>query len=61
VTCSCCGHISLGDFRHLLAECAARAGRTVQVLETHTNGIDHPELVAYGECAYLKTLFCAVW
>jgi len=61
VTCSCSGHISLADFRHLIAESAARAGRTVQVLETFGHGIDHPELVAYPEAGYLKTLFCAVW
>ncbi len=61
VTCSCSGHVSLADFRHLVAECAARAGRTVQVLETFGHGVDHPELVAYAEASYLKTLFCAVW
>lgn len=61
VTCSCSGHISLADFRHLVAECAARAGRTVQVLESFGHGPDHPELVAYTEGSYLKVLFCAVW
>lgn len=61
VTCSCSGHISLADFRHLVAESAARAGRTVQVLESFGHGIDHPELVAYPEASYLKTLFCSVW
>jgi 23S rRNA (cytosine1962-C5)-methyltransferase len=61
VTCSCSGHVSLADFRHLIAECAARTGRTVQVLENFDHGVDHPELVAYTEGAYLKTLFCSVW
>jgi 23S rRNA (cytosine1962-C5)-methyltransferase len=61
VTCSCSGHVSMVDFRHLVAECAARAGRTAQILEALTHGVDHPELAAYAEGAYLKTLFCAVW
>ncbi|HEX9782889.1 MAG TPA: class I SAM-dependent rRNA methyltransferase [Opitutaceae bacterium] len=61
VTCSCSGHISQADFRHLLAECAGRAGRTVQILETHGHGPDHPELAPYTESAYLKTLICSVW
>jgi 23S rRNA (cytosine1962-C5)-methyltransferase len=61
VTCSCSGHVPLTDFRHLVAECAARAGRTVQVLETLTHGVDHPELVAYTEGSYLKVLICQVW
>lgn len=60
VTCSCSGHVSLGDFRHLLGECAARARRTVQVLETRTQAADHPELVAFTEAAYLKCLICVV-
>jgi 23S rRNA (cytosine1962-C5)-methyltransferase len=60
VTCSCSGHVSLADFRHLVAECAARTGRTVQVLESFGHGVDHPELVAYSEGSYLKVLFCAV-
>jgi 23S rRNA (cytosine1962-C5)-methyltransferase len=61
VTCSCSGHVPMAGFRHLVAECAARAGRTVQVLQEHTHGSDHPELAAYPEASYLKTLFCAVW
>lgn len=61
LTCSCSGHVSLADFRHLVAESAARAGRTVQVLESFGHGVDHPELVAYHEGSYLKCLFCSVW
>ncbi len=61
VTCSCSGHVSMADFRHLIAECAGRAGKTVQILETHGHGPDHPELAPYTESAYLKTLICSVW
>lgn len=61
VTCSCSGHIGMADFRHLLAECGGRTRRTVQILETHVHGPDHPELAPYPESAYLKVLICAVW
>jgi len=61
VTCSCSGHISLADFRHLVAECGGRTRRTVQILETHGHGPDHPELAPYPESSYLKVLICAVW
>ncbi|MGH8016809.1 MAG: class I SAM-dependent rRNA methyltransferase [Opitutaceae bacterium] len=61
LTCSCSGHVSMADFRHLIAECAGRAGKTVQILETHGHGPDHPELAPYTESAYLKTLICSVW
>lgn len=60
VTCSCSSHVSLQDFRHLVAECAGRAGRTLQILETLGHGPDHPELAAFNESSYLKTLICAV-
>ncbi len=60
VTCSCSAHVQLEDFRFMLSEAAARAGRTVQILETYTHGVDHPELVAFTEGEYLKCLFALV-
>ncbi|MBI5728871.1 MAG: class I SAM-dependent rRNA methyltransferase [Candidatus Magasanikbacteria bacterium] len=60
VTASCSAHVTLTDFRFMLSEAAARASRTVQILETYTHGIDHPELVAFTEGEYLKCLFCIV-
>lgn len=60
VTASCSAHVTLTDFRYMLSEAAARAGRTVQILETFTHGIDHPESVAFTEGEYLKCLFCIV-
>lgn len=57
VSCSCSHHISLSEFRMLLSETAGRADRVMQLVETWTHGIDHPELVPYMEGNYLKTLF----
>ncbi len=60
VTASCSAHVSLSDFRYMLSESAGRSRRTLQILETHTHGIDHPELVAFTEGEYLKCLFARV-
>ncbi len=60
VTASCSQHITLSDFRYMLSEAAGRAGRTVQILETFTHGIDHPELAAFTEGEYLKCVFAIV-
>ncbi len=60
VSASCSAHLSLIDFRYMLSEAAGRAGRTLQILETYTHGIDHPELVAFTEGEYLKCVFAIV-
>jgi len=60
VTASCSAHVSLSDFRYMLSEAAGRAGRTVQILETYTHGIDHPELAPFMEGEYLKCIFALV-
>jgi 23S rRNA (cytosine1962-C5)-methyltransferase len=60
VTCSCSAHVSLADFRFMLSEAAGRAGRTVQILETFTHGIDHPLLAAFTEGEYLKCIIASV-
>lgn len=57
---SCSAHLSLSDFRYMLSEAAGRAGRTLQILETYTHGIDHPELVAFTEGEYLKCVFAII-
>ncbi|PIV91001.1 23S rRNA (cytosine(1962)-C(5))-methyltransferase RlmI [Candidatus Gracilibacteria bacterium CG17_big_fil_post_rev_8_21_14_2_50_48_13] len=57
VSCSCSHHLTMNDFRMLLSETAGRAGRVMQLVETWTHGIDHPELIPYLEGNYLKTLF----
>ncbi len=60
VSASCSAHVGLSDFRYMLSESAGRARRTLQVLETHTHGIDHPELAAFTEGEYLKCVFAKV-
>ena len=60
MTCSCSSHVTLADFRYMLSEAAARAGRTVQIIETFTHGIDHPVLAAFTEGEYLKCLVARV-
>ena len=60
LTCSCSAHVTLTDFRYMLSESAGRARKTLQVLETATHGIDHPELVAFTEGEYLKCIFAKV-
>lgn len=60
VSASCSQHVSLTDFRHMISEAAGRAGRIVQILETYTHGIDHPELAAFTEGEYLKCVFAIV-
>jgi 23S rRNA (cytosine1962-C5)-methyltransferase len=59
-TCSCSAHISMTDFRFMLSEAAARAGRTVQIIESYTHGIDHPVLASFTEGEYLKCLVAVV-
>ncbi len=60
ITASCSAHVTLSDFRYMLSESAGRARQTLQVLETYTHGIDHPELVAFTEGEYLKCIFAKV-
>jgi 23S rRNA (cytosine1962-C5)-methyltransferase len=60
VTCSCSAHVTVTDFRYMLSEAAARAGRTVQILESYVHGIDHPELAAFTEGEYLKCFIAIV-
>ncbi|HSR89443.1 MAG TPA: class I SAM-dependent rRNA methyltransferase [Candidatus Udaeobacter sp.] len=60
VSASCSAHVSLSDFCYMLSESAGRARQTLQVLETYTHGMDHPELVAFTEGEYLKCLFARV-
>ncbi len=60
VSASCSAHLNLTDFRHMLANSAGRAGKNLQILETFTHGMDHPELAAYTEGEYLKVIFAKV-
>ncbi len=60
VSASCSAHVSLSDFRYMLSESAGRTRRSLQILETYTHGIDHPELVSFTEGEYLKCVFARV-
>jgi 23S rRNA (cytosine1962-C5)-methyltransferase len=60
VSASCSAHLKLTDFRYLLTEAAGRAGKSLQILETHLHGQDHPELISFNEGEYLKCLFMEV-
>jgi 23S rRNA (cytosine1962-C5)-methyltransferase len=56
VTCSCSYHVDRETFRAIVAEAAADAGRTVEVLEVRTQSPDHPILLSVPETEYLKCL-----
>jgi 23S rRNA (cytosine1962-C5)-methyltransferase len=60
ITASCSMHVSLQDFRYAVSDAAGRSRKSVQIIETLTHGIDHPELVSFGEGEYLKCLFARV-
>ncbi|HEX2911175.1 MAG TPA: class I SAM-dependent rRNA methyltransferase, partial [Chloroflexia bacterium] len=60
VTCSCSGSVLLEEFATCVREAAAPSGRSIQVLETFENGLDHPVSLAAPEGRYLKVLFCRV-
>ena len=60
LTCSCSGVVNMDDLMGAVAQGAYRLGRTVQVLEPYTHGLDHPVNIAMPETSYLKALFCRV-
>lgn len=56
VTCSCSYHLDREAFRAIVAEAAADAHRTVEVLEVRSQAPDHPVLLSVPETEYLKCL-----
>lgn len=60
VSSSCSAHLGLQEFRYVLSEAGGRAGKSVQILETHTHGLDHPVPVPFTEGQYLKCFFLKV-
>jgi 23S rRNA (cytosine1962-C5)-methyltransferase len=60
LTCSCSGVIGMDDLLGTLSQVAQRLHRPVQLLESHTHGVDHPMNLVMPETAYLKALFCRV-
>lgn len=60
VSCSCSAHLNLSEFRYAVSEAAGRAKKSARILETYLHGPDHPELVAFTEGEYLKSLFLEI-
>jgi len=54
VTCSCSYHVHERDFEAILADAAADAGATVDVVEKRRQARDHPVLLGVPETYYLK-------
>lgn len=59
-TFSCSGGVTADLFQKIVAGAAADAGVNARILETLTQGIDHPVGLNFPEGAYLKGLICAV-
>ncbi len=51
---SCSHHMGREDFRKMLTQAAADAGRNVRVLEVRSQSRDHPVLISMPETEYLK-------
>lgn len=60
-TFSCSGLISADLFQKVIFGAALDVGRDAQIIETLTQGSDHPVLLTFPEAAYLKGLVCRVW
>lgn len=57
LSCSCSAHFTYEEFRYLLSEAGGRSHASLQILESFTHGLDHPELVPLTESEYLKCFF----
>lgn len=60
VTSTCSYHMSEDAFLNLLADAAADANRSVQIIEKRTQSRDHPVLVSMPETLYLKCVVLRV-
>jgi 23S rRNA (cytosine1962-C5)-methyltransferase len=58
VTFSCSGGIDAALFQKIVASAALDAGVEAQIVETLTQGPDHPVSIHFPEGAYLKGLVC---
>jgi 23S rRNA (cytosine1962-C5)-methyltransferase len=59
-TCSCSQLVDGETFERVIAGAAKDAGRRVQLLETASQGPDHPVPPAFPEGRYLKFVLCRV-
>jgi len=60
ISSTCSYHMSEDAFLNVLAEAAADAGRTVQLIEKRTQSRDHPVLISMPETHYLKCMILRV-
>ncbi|HXF38328.1 MAG TPA: class I SAM-dependent rRNA methyltransferase [Blastocatellia bacterium] len=60
ITSTCSYHISEDSFLNVLAEAAADAGRSAQIIERRMQARDHPVLVSMPETHYLKCMILRV-
>ena len=60
VTSSCSYHLRSETLQDCLLRAANKEGRTVQILATGRQDIDHPERLGMPETSYLKCIICAV-
>jgi len=59
-TFSCSGGVDAALFQKMVFGASIDARREVQILESLTQGPDHPVLLSFPESAYLKGLVCRV-
>ena len=60
ITSTCSYHMSEDAFLNVLADSAADARRSVQIIEKRTQARDHPVLVSMPETYYLKCMILRV-
>jgi 23S rRNA (cytosine1962-C5)-methyltransferase len=60
VSCSCSYHMSEEVFRDMLLLASKASGRQLRLLESRTQAMDHPVLLAMPETRYLKCFFLEV-
>jgi 23S rRNA (cytosine1962-C5)-methyltransferase len=60
ITSTCSYHMGEESFLNVLADAAADAGRSAQIIEKRTQSRDHPVLVSMPETYYLKCIILRV-
>ncbi|MEK6407207.1 MAG: class I SAM-dependent rRNA methyltransferase [Acidobacteriota bacterium] len=60
ITSTCSYHMSEESFLNVLADAAADAGRSVQIVEKRTQARDHPVLISMPETHYLKCMILRI-
>ena len=61
ITSTCSYHMSEDAFLNVLADSAADARRSVQIIEKRTQSRDHPVLISMPETHYLKCMILRVY